>query len=311
MRFKVAVVGAGCVGATTAQRIAEKELADIVLIDIVEGISQGKALDMYQSCAIEGFATKINGSTDIEDAAGADIVVIAAGLSRKPGMTREDLARHNAGIVGGIAEQVSKIAPDSMLLIVTNPLDIMTYVAYKRSGFLANRVFGMAGVLDTARYRVFLADELGIGTEDIQTMVLGGHGDEMVPLVEYTTVSGIPVTKLLSQEALERVVTRTRKAGGEIVELLKSGSAYYAPSSAVVDMVEAILKDKKRVLPASALLTGQYGIEDAYMGVPVLLGAGGIEKIIELDLGEQDAAQFAKSAGVIKDNINKLELVKV
>lgn len=307
MRNKVSVIGAGFVGATTAQRIAEKELADVVLVDIVEGMPQGKALDMLEASPVEGFGGHIHGANDYQAIAGSEIVVVTAGLPRKPGMSREDLVNKNTTIMLGVAEQIKEHAPNTIIIVVANPLDIMAYVAFKKTGFAANKVFGMAGVLDTSRYRTFLAMELGVSAVDIQAMVLGGHGDNMVPLVDYTTVSGIPVRKLLSDEVLEGIVNRTRKGGGEIVNLLKTGSAYYAPSAAVAQMVEAVLKDKKRLLPASAYLTGQYGIEDAFVGVPVIIGKEGIEKIVELQLNDADSAQLTKSVATIKEVIATIE----
>jgi malate dehydrogenase len=308
MRNKITVVGAGFVGSTAAQRIAEKELGDVVLVDINEGAAQGKALDMMESAPVEGFDSKIIGTSDYKHIEGSQVIVVTAGLPRKPGMTREDLVNTNAKIMTEVATNIKKYAPDAFVIIVTNPLDIMTYVAFKTTGFAENKVFGMAGVLDTARYRTFLGMELGVSVEDIQAMVLGGHGDQMVPLVDYTTVSGIPVRTLLSEEKIQAIVERTRKGGGEIVGLLKTGSAYYAPSAAAVQMVEAIIKDKKRVLPAAALLRGQYGIDGAHVGVPVIIGANGVEKIIELDLNKDDLNQLQSSANVIKENIEKLGL---
>ncbi len=308
MRHKVAVIGGGFVGATTAQRIAEAELADVVLVDIMEGIPQGKGLDILEACPITGSSSRIVGTNDMADIVGCQIVVMTAGLPRKPGMTREDLVRDNARIVGGVAEKIKQYAPEAMVIVVTNPLDIMTYLMFKKTGFAANKVFGMAGVLDTARYRTFLSLELGVTPEDISAMVLGGHGDEMVPLVDCTTVSGIPVRQLLSEEVIQQIVERTRKGGGEIVNLLKTGSAYYAPSAAAVQMVKAVLLDQKRLLPCAAYLTSQYGINDAYVGVPVVLGAKGVERIIELQLEPSDLAQLQKSAQIIQDNIGLLGL---
>ncbi len=308
MRHKVAVIGGGFVGATTAQRIAETELADVVLVDIMEGIPQGKGLDILEACPITGSSSRIIGSNDMADIEGCQIVVMTAGLPRKPGMTREDLVRDNARIVGGVAEHIKRFAPDAMVIVVTNPLDIMTYLMFKKTGFAAHKVFGMAGVLDTARYRTFLSLELGIAPDDISAMVLGGHGDEMVPLVDCTTVSGIPIRQLLSEAVIGNIVQRTRKGGGEIVDLLKSGSAYYAPSAAAVQMVKAVLLDQKRLLPCSAHLTSQYGINDAYVGVPVVLGSNGVERIIELKLGQSDLDQLQKSAQIIQDNIGLLGL---
>lgn len=308
MRTKVAVIGGGFVGSTTAQRIAESGLADVVLVDIMEGIPQGKGLDILEACPIEGSSSRIVGTNNMADITGCNIVVMTAGLPRKPGMTREDLVRDNARIVGGVAEQIKQHAPNAMVIVVTNPLDIMTYLMFKKTGFASNKVFGMAGVLDTARYRAFLAMELGVTPEDIQAMVLGGHGDEMVPLVDCTTVSGIPVRQLLSEEAIQRIVGRTRKGGGEIVNLLKTGSAYYAPSAAAAQMVKAVILDQKRLLPCAAYLTSQYGIKDAYVGVPCVIGAAGVEKIIELKLVQSDLDQLQKSAQIIQENIGLLGL---
>ena len=306
MRKKIAVIGAGFVGSTTAQRVLEKGLGDVVLLDMIEGMPQGKALDMLHSGATENFTNNIIGANDYKDISGADVVVITAGLARKPGMSREDLLFANAKIVTDITLNIKKYAPDSFVIVVTNPMDIMAYVVWKKSGFSANKVLGMGGVLDTARFKSLLAMKLGVAVTDIQAMVLGGHGDEMVPLVDYTTVSGIPVKTLMSKKDLDEIVQRTRKSGAEIVELLKTGSAYYAPSSAAVYMAEAILLDKKRLLPASVLLNGEYGIKDAYVGVPIILGANGLEKIIEVDLSDLDLKQLQKSAEVIKKNISAL-----
>jgi malate dehydrogenase len=307
--MKITVVGAGHVGATAAQRIADKELAnEVVLIDIVEGLPQGKGLDMYESAPIEGTDTRIIGSNSYDDTAGSNIVVITAGLARKPGMTREQLQETNAGIVKGVTEAIVAKSPQAILIIVSNPLDVMTYVAYKVSGFERNRVVGMAGILDTARYRTFIAMELGVSVEDIQALVLGGHGDSMVPLVRYTTIAGVPISEFLDQPTLDKIVKRTREGGIEIVNYLKSGSAYYAPSAAAVEMVEAIVKDKKRILPCAAFLQGEYGMRDTYIGVPVKLGKKGIEKIIEVPLTPEEKAALEKSADEVKSNIAKLKL---
>src|SRR5678816_2022876 len=275
MLNKVAVVGAGHVGATTAQRLAEKSLArEVILIDVVEGVPQGKALDQWQSGPIEGFDTRIIGSQGYDEAKDAEVFVVTAGIARKPGMSRDDLVRTNAGIVKSVCQNIAKAAPKSIIVIVSNPLDVMCYVAMKASGFPRERVIGMAGVLDTARYRTFLAQALDVSMADIQAMVLGGHGDTMVPLISYTTVSGIPVTQLLSKDKLDAIVDRTRKGGAEIVAFLKTGSAYYAPSAAAAEMVEAIALDRKRILPCSAWLTGEYGLADVFCGVPCKLGRG-------------------------------------
>ena len=308
MDKKITVVGAGFVGSTTAQRIAEKELGDVVLIDVAEGIPQGKALDMLESGPVEGFDSKITGHNDYVAAAGSDIVVITAGVPRKPGMSREDLLNINADIMKKVCAEVKARCPNAVVIVVSNPLDIMTYLAWKLTGFPAQRVMGMAGVLDTARYRTFLAEAMDVSVEDIQAMVLGGHGDDMVPLVDYTTVSGIPVRQFLDEATLSKIVQRARDGGAEIVKLLKTGSAYYAPSSSVVQMVESIVKNKKRILPCAAYLNGQYGIKDMFVGVPAKLGSQGVEAIIEVPLTDADKALLQKSAAVVKDNIQKLGL---
>ena len=307
--MKISVIGAGHVGATAAQRIAEKKLAqEVVLVDIIEGVPQGKGLDMWESAPIEGFDAKVIGTNDYADTANSDIVVVTAGLARKPGMSRDDLRDKNAEIIKSVTEQVAKYSPQTKIIMVTNPLDVMTYVAYKVSGFEPNRVFGQAGILDTARYRTFLSMELGISVRDIQAMVLGGHGDDMVPLVRYTTVSGIPVTQMISRDRLEEIVQRTRVGGGEIVKYLKTGSAYYAPSAATVEMVEAVVHDAKRLLPCSAWLTGQFGISDTYAGVPVILGKDGVEKIVEIELNDEERAMLHASANHVKENIAALKI---
>jgi len=301
MLNKVTVVGAGNVGATAAQRVAEKHLArEVILIDVVEGIPQGKALDQWQSAPVEGFDTRVYGSNDYEIARGSEVFIVTAGIARKPGMSRDDLVKINAGIVRSVAEQIGRVAPDSIIIVVSNPLDAMCHVARKASGFSRERVIGMAGVLDTARYRMFLAEAMQVSVEDVQAMVLGGHGDTMVPLVSYTTVSGIPVTQLLSPDALDAIVTRTRNGGAEIVGHLKTGSAYYAPSAAAVQMLEAIALDKKRVLPASAWLQGEYGLQDVFCGVPVKLGRAGIEAILEVTLTEAERRDLHASAEAVR-----------
>ena len=307
-RHKITVVGAGNVGATAAHWAAAKELGDVVLVDIVEGVPQGKGLDLFQASPVELFDAKITGTNSYEATAGSDVVIITAGLARKPGMSRDDLMKTNAGIVKSCAEQVAKHSPDAVIIVVSNPLDVMTYVAKKASGFPKNRVLGMAGVLDTARYRAFIAEAAGVSVEDIQALVLGGHGDDMVPLISYTTISGIPVTEFIPKDKLDAIVERTRKGGIEIVNLLKTGSAYYAPSAAAVQMAEAILKDKKRVLPCAAWLEGEFGISGVYCGVPVLLGAGGVERIIEVPLTTEERIALNASAGSVKSNIDKLEI---
>ena len=306
--MKITVVGAGHVGEMTAIRLAEKGLArQLVSVDIVEGIPQGKGLDMFESSPVEGFDCEIIGTNGYEETKGSDIVIITAGIPRKPGMSRDDLLKTNSNILKSVITEVAEKSPDSILIIVSNPLDIMAYVALKISGFEPNRVIGMAGILDTARYRSFIAMELGVSVKDIQAMVLGGHGDSMVPLPRYTTVSGIPLSFFLSQDKIDPILERTRFGGGEIVKYLKTGSAYYAPSSSVVEMTDSIVNDRKRILPCAAWLTGQYGIDSAFVGVPVKLGANGIEEIIELDLQENELAALQDSAKHVKETMTQLE----
>ena len=301
MLNKVAVVGAGNVGATAAQRLAEKSLArEVVMIDVVEGVPQGKGLDQWQSGPIEGFDTRIIGTQSYDEAKDAEVFVVTAGIARKPGMSRDDLVRTNAGIVKSVAGNIARVAPRSIIVVVSNPLDVMCYVAMKASKFPRERVIGMAGVLDTARYRTFLAQALGVSMDDIQAMVLGGHGDTMVPLISYTTVSGIPVTQLLAKDKLDAIVDRTRNGGAEIVAFLKTGSAYYAPSAAAVEMVEAIALDRKRVLPCSAWLTGEYGLKDVFCGVPCKLGRDGLEQIFEVTLTADEKAALTRSAEAVR-----------
>ena len=301
MLNKAAVIGAGNVGATAAQRLAEKSLArTVVMIDVAEGIPQGKALDQWQSGPIEGFDTRIAGGQDYAAAADAEVFVVTAGIARKPGMSRDDLVKTNAGIVRSVSEQIARVAPKSIIIVVSNPLDVMCYVAMKGSGFPRERVLGMAGVLDTARYRMFLAEAMDVSVEDIQAMVLGGHGDTMVPLVSYTTVSGIPVSQLIEPAKLDAIVQRTRNGGAEIVAHLKTGSAYYAPSAAAVQMVEAIALDKKRILPCSAWLQGEYGLNDVFCGVPCKLGSGGLERILEIELTAEERAALHQSAEAVR-----------
>lgn len=307
--MKITVIGGGNVGASAAQRIVDKELAnEVVLVDIIEGLPQGKGLDMYESGPIEGTDTRITGTNSYDETAGSQVVVITAGIPRKPGMTREQLQDTNAGIVKTVTELVVAKSPQAILIIVSNPLDVMTYVAWKVSGFERHRVIGMAGILDTARYRTFIAMELGVSIEDIQALVLGGHGDSMVPLVRYTTIAGVPITEFLDKPTIDRLVKRTRDGGIEIVNFLKTGSAYYAPSAAAVEIVEAIVKDKKRVLPCSAWLQGEYGLRDTFIGVPMKLGKKGIEQIIEVPLTAEEKAALTKSADEVKANIGKLKL---
>ena len=306
---KITVVGAGNVGATAAQRIAEKELArTVVMVDVADGIPQGKGLDQWESAPIELFDSRVTGTTGYEETAGSDIVVITAGIARKPGMSRDDLLNTNAGIVKSVAENVAKTSPKAILIIVSNPLDVMCYVAMKASGFPRERVIGMAGVLDTARYRSFLAMELDVSVRDIQAMVLGGHGDTMVPLISYTTVSGIPITQLVAKDKLDAIVDRARNGGAEIVKFLKTGSAYYAPSSGAVQMVEAIVRDQKRILPCSAWLQGEYGMRDVFLGVPIKLGRTGMEKIIEVSLTADEKAALEKSAQAVREPMAVVKL---
>jgi malate dehydrogenase len=287
-RPKITVFGAGFVGSTVAQRCADRELGDVLLVDIVEDMPQGKALDMFQSGPVEGFDAKLRGSNNPDDVKDSDIVVITSGIPRKPGMSRDDLLKTNAGIVQGVVDKVKQHAPEAIIIVVTNPLDVMTFVAHQRSGFPKSRVMGMAGVLDSARMAAFVAMELNVSIKDISPMVLGGHGDTMVPLPRYTTVSGIPVTDLLAAEKIEAINKRTKKGGAEIVSLLKTGSAYYAPASSTVDMVESIVKDQRRILPTCALLEGEYGLNGSWQGVPCVLGANGVEQIIELKLTDDE-----------------------
>ena len=306
---KITVVGAGNVGATTAQRLAEKELArTVVMVDVAEGIPQGKGLDQWESAPIEGFDSRIIGTNSYDETAGSDIVVITAGIARKPGMSRDDLLNTNAGIVKQVSEQVKKTSPNSILIIVSNPLDVMSYVAMQVTGFPRERVLGMAGVLDTARYRSFLAEAADVSVRDIQAMVLGGHDDTMVPLISYTSVSGIPITQLISKEKLDAIVARTRTGGGEIVKHLKTGSAYYAPSSAAVQMCEAIARDQKRILPCAAWLQGEYGLRDLFLGVPCKLGRAGLEKIYEVELTADERKALEASAEAVREPMRAVKL---
>ena len=301
MLNKITVVGAGNVGATAAQRLAEKNLSrSVVMVDVVEGVPQGKGLDQWQSGPIEGYDTRVIGANDYSAAAGSELFVVTAGIARKPGMSRDDLVKTNAGIVQTVAKEIAQVAPQSIIIVVSNPLDVMCYVALKASGFPRERVIGMAGVLDTARYRTFLAEAMDVSVDDIQAMVLGGHGDTMVPLISYTTVSGIPVTQLLSKDRLDAIVTRTRNGGAEIVAHLKTGSAYYAPSAAAVQMVEAIALDRKRVLPCAAWLQGEYGLRDIFCGVPCKLGRGGLEQILQVQLTAQEQKDLEASAESVR-----------
>lgn len=306
---KITVVGAGNVGATAAQRIAEKELArTVVMVDVAEGIPQGKGLDQWQSAPIEGFDSRVVGTNGYDETKDSDIVVITAGIARKPGMSRDDLLNTNAGIVKSVGEQIKKTSPNAIVIVVSNPLDVMCWVAKEATGFPKERVIGMAGVLDTARYRAFLATALDVSVRDIQAMVLGGHGDTMVPLISYTTVSGIPITQLMDKATLDAIVDRTRNGGAEIVKHLKTGSAYYAPSSGAVQMVEAIVNDQKRILPCSAWLEGEYGEKGIFLGVPVKLGRNGIEKIIDVALTADEKAALAKSAQAVREPMSVVKL---
>ncbi|MCU0490840.1 MAG: malate dehydrogenase [Chloroflexaceae bacterium] len=307
MRKKISIIGAGFVGSTTAHWLAAKELGDIVLVDIVEGIPQGKALDLYEAGPIEGFDVRVVGTNTYADTANSDIIVVTSGAPRKPGMTREDLIKVNADITRSCISAAAPLSPNATIIMVNNPLDAMTYVAKQTSGFPKHRVLGQAGVLDSARYRTFIAMETGVSVEDIQAMLMGGHGDEMVPLPRFSTIAGIPVTEFIAPERLNAIVDRARKGGGEIVNLLKTGSAYYAPAAATAQMVEAVLLDKKRVLPCAAYLEGEYGLNDMYFGVPVILGSGGVEKIIELPLNEEERALLQKSADAVRSTIETLK----
>jgi malate dehydrogenase len=306
---KITVVGAGNVGATLAQRLAEKELArQVVLVDIVEGVPQGKGLDQWESAPIEGFDTRVIGANDYGPAAGSDIVVVTAGIARKPGMSRDDLVKTNVGIIKAVSAEIKRTSPGAIIIMVSNPLDVMCWVAKEVTGFPRERVIGMAGVLDTARYRSFLAEALDVSVEDIQAMVLGGHGDTMVPLISYTTISGIPVTQLLDRPTLDKIVDRARNGGAEIVQYLKTGSAYYAPSSASAQMVEAIVKDKKRILPCAAWLEGEYGMSGLFLGVPCKLGAGGLEQIVEVELTAEETKALAASADAVRQIMETVQI---
>ena len=307
MRKKVTVVGAGNVGASCALRIADKQLADVVLVDVVDGVPQGKGLDLLESGPVEGYDVKITGTNSYEATANSDIVVITAGLARKPGMSRDDLLLANYEVVKQATEQAVKHSPETILILVTNPLDAMCWTAHQVSKFPRQRVIGMAGVLDTARFRTFIAEELNVSMANVTAMVLGGHGDTMVPLVRLSNVSGIPLTELMDQETIERIVNRARNGGAEIVKYLKTGSAYYAPSAATVEMVESILLDKKKVLPCATYLEGEYGIHDCFVGVPVKLGAGGIEKVYQIKLTADEQQALDKSAAAVKELIDVIK----
>ncbi len=310
MDKKVTVVGAGNVGATAAQRLAEKELCDVVLVDIIEGVPQGKALDLAEAAPIEKHDAHLTGTNTYDATAGSNIVIITAGIPRKPGMSRDDLISTNAGIVRSVTREVASRSPEAVLIIVSNPLDAMCHVAFEASGFPKERVIGMAGVLDSARFRAFIAMELNVSVENTHAFVLGGHGDTMVPLPRFSTVAGIPITELLSKERIDALVTRTRNGGAEIVGLLKTGSAYYAPASAAVEMAESILKDKKKILPCAAYLQGEYGLKDLFIGVPVKLGARGVEDIIEITLTDEEKQALQKSAAAVQELKDVLKNLK-
>jgi malate dehydrogenase len=310
MDKKVTVVGAGNVGATAAQRLAEKQLCDVVLVDIIEGVPQGKALDLVEAAAIEKHDSHITGTNAYDETAESDIVIITAGIPRKPGMSRDDLISTNAGIVGNVTQEVASRSPEAIIIVVSNPLDAMCHVAFDRCGFPKQRVIGMAGVLDSARFRAFISMELNVSVENTHAFVLGGHGDTMVPLPRYSTVAGIPITELLAKDRIDALVERTRNGGAEIVGLLKTGSAYYAPASAAVEMAESILKDKKKILPCAVYLQGEYGIQDLFIGVPVKLGAKGAEEIIEITLTEEEQQALQKSADSVQELKNLLNTLK-
>jgi len=303
---KITIIGSGAVGATTAQRIVEKQLGDVVMMDIVEGLPQGKALDLLEASPIIGYDSKLMGSTCSEDMEASDIVIVTAGMARKPGMKREDLLKINANIIKEVSQNIARYAPDSVVIMVTNPLDVMTYVAMKVTGFEPSRVFGMSGVLDSARFATFIAMELGCSVRDVHAMVLGGHGDTMVPLPRFTTVSGIPITELMSEDTIKRLVERTVNGGAEIVKLMKT-SAFYAPSAGITSMVEAVVNDSRRILPACAYLSGEYGLNDICFGVPVKLGRKGVEEIIELKLTEDEKNALYSSANAVKAGISHLK----
>ncbi len=305
-RRKVTVIGAGNVGATTAQRIIETGLADVVLVDIVEGLPQGKALDLAEAAPVVGYDVQITGTNDYADTAGSKIIVVTSGIARKPGMSRDDLIATNAAIVGGVVKEAAAVSPDAIIIVVTNPLDVMCHVALKASGFPRERVIGMAGVLDTARFRYFIADELDVSVRDVRAFVLGGHGDTMVPLPRYSTVGGVPITELITSERIAAIVDRTRNGGAEVVALLKTGSAYYAPAASVVEMVEAILLDRRRILPCAVHLEGEYGYDGLFIGVPVILGADGLEKIIEISLEPDERVGLDHSANAVRELLTAL-----
>jgi malate dehydrogenase len=307
-RKKITVVGAGNVGATTAQLLAQRDYADVVLVDIVEGLPQGKALDLNEAGPVVGYEATVVGTNGYEETAGSDICVITSGIARKPGMSRDDLLNTNRGIVEGVATALVEASPDAIVIVVTNPLDAMCQVAFRAVGLPKERVFGMAGVLDSARFRTFLAWELGVSTRDVTAFVLGGHGDTMVPVVSYSNVAGVPISQLIAADRIEEIVQRTRDGGAEVVKLLKSGSAYYAPAASVCEMVDSIVLDQKRVLPTAAYLEGEYGIDGVYVGVPCKLGAAGLEQILELELSDDEQQQLSRSAGAVRELVEVMGL---
>jgi malate dehydrogenase len=308
-RRRVTVIGAGNVGATTAQRIIETGLADVILVDIVEGMPQGKALDLAEAAPVVGYDVRVSGTNDYADTAGSKIIVVTSGLARQPGMSRDDLLAKNANIVASVVKQAVAVSPDAIIIVVTNPLDAMCHVAMQASGFPRERVIGMAGVLDSARFRHFIAAELDVSVRDVRAFVLGGHGDTMVPLPRYSTVGGVPVTELIPAERLAEIIDRTRNGGAEVVALLKTGSAFYAPAASVVEMVEAILLDRRRILPCAAYLEGEYGIDGLFVGVPVVLGNGGMEQVIEISMTDEEKAELAHSAAAVRELVDKLPAV--
>lgn len=306
MKNKITIVGAGNVGASAAQLIAQKGLGDVVLVDITDGVPQGKALDMAEACPVWGSSSAVTGTNGYSETADSDLVIVTAGLPRKPGMSRDDLLQANAKIVGSVAMEIRRTSPEAVVIVVSNPMDVMAQLTWQKTGFPADRVIGMGGILDSARFRSFVAIELGVSVRDVYALVMGGHGDSMVPLPRYTTVSGIPITELLPEERVDVLIDRTRAGGAEIVGLLKTGSAYYAPAAAAVQMAEAILLDEKRVLPCSALLEGHYGVEGVYSGVPLKLGASGVEGILKLDLSEDELQAFKASADTVRSSVEAL-----
>jgi malate dehydrogenase len=306
MNKKISVIGAGNVGATLGQLIAQSGIADVILFDIVEDMPKGKALDISESCPLWGSSSNVQGTNDYADIKGSSIVVVTAGIARKPGMSRDDLLSTNAGIMKGISKEIVKYCPDSIVIVVTNPMDVMAQVVFKETGFDHERVMGMGGILDSARFRTFVADELGVSYNDTEALVLGGHGDQMIPLPRFTTVRGVPITELMKADVIERLIDRTRNGGAEIVGLLKTGSAYYAPASSAFQMVKSVLLDEKRIAPCAVYLNGEYGVKDVYTGVPVVLGADGVERIIEVSLDEKERSAFMDSADAVKKLLEKL-----